>query len=273
MPSFPRHVAFASTQSVSRPARDEEHEAIRNFARHASHCEHCADAHGSYRAGMTLCERGHRYARHVNDLLYSSKGRVFSVLDEYDERGGQQPPAEVEIPHGYESVRSLLKALERGLRLRRYHRHQHSPVPATVLAPAAASSASTTVIVPPPQRAPSAVYYSHVGPRNVVRPRAVPPPPVPTLKRANTITTTTTTAAAAAAASRRPHIEIVEPPYYEMAETATYINRDGSPYQASRRLVDYEYGADDDYYYDDDEVVVYARPRTEAPYWPTGYYR
>jgi hypothetical protein len=266
MPSFPRHVAFAPTQSVSRPARDEEHEAIRNFARHASHCEHCADAHGSYRAGMTLCERGHRYARHVNDLLYSSKGRVFSVLDEYDGRGGQQPPAEVEIPRGYESVRSLLKALERGLRLRRYHRHSHSPVPAA----AAASSASTTVIVPPPQHASPAVYYSHVDPRSVVRPRAVSPPPVPTLKRANTISTTT---AAAAAASRRPHIEIVEPPYYEMAETATYINRDGSPYQGSRQLVDYEYGADDDYYYDNDEVVVYARPRAETQYWPGGYYR
>lgn len=43
---------------------------------------------GTYGAGMTLCERGHRYARRVTELQYSTAATaaVLSVLVKYDGR-------------------------------------------------------------------------------------------------------------------------------------------------------------------------------------------
>lgn len=115
MPAFPsRHVGFAHKNSVSRPPRDEELSAMYNFALHASHCTHCADPYRTFLAGATLCERGHRHARHVAKYIYNKSGHAYSTTD-----GDEYQSVHIEIPQGYEAVRGLLKALEHGLRLRK----------------------------------------------------------------------------------------------------------------------------------------------------------
>ena len=114
MPSFPRHVAFDPNESVSRPASQDELQAVYNYARHASHCDRCADPYRVHLAGKTLCDRGHHYARHVAKHLYLQRGRPCSTVDGHDYRY-----VEVEIPVGCDVVRGLLKAVEHGLRLRR----------------------------------------------------------------------------------------------------------------------------------------------------------
>ncbi len=114
MPSFPRQVAFDLNESVSRPAREDELRAIYNYARHASHCERCAQPYRVHLAGKTLCDRGHHYARNVAQYLYSHGGRPCSTVE-----GHEYQSVEVEIPASCDVVRGLLKALESGLRLRR----------------------------------------------------------------------------------------------------------------------------------------------------------
>ncbi|KAI9752161.1 MAG: hypothetical protein M1815_000685 [Lichina confinis] len=123
MPSFPRKVGFAPNESVSRPASEDELRAVYNYARHASHCDRCADPYRVHLAGKTLCDRGHHYARNVAKHLELQRGRPCSTVDGHDYQS-----VEVEIPVGCDVVRGLLKAIERGLRLRRSKQSSSSAI-------------------------------------------------------------------------------------------------------------------------------------------------
>ncbi|KAL8715725.1 MAG: hypothetical protein Q9220_000392 [cf. Caloplaca sp. 1 TL-2023] len=114
MPSFVRQVDFAPTPAYSRLPRDDELYVIKAFARHASHCSTCARPYEVHRNGGTLCSKGHQRALDVAQYIYNKGGQSFSVVD----RDGNNR-VQVEIPINCEAVRSLLKAMERGLRLRR----------------------------------------------------------------------------------------------------------------------------------------------------------
>lgn len=116
MPSMTRqrHVGFEPTPTVSRQPSEGEANVMRNFARHASHCEECRDPFLTHSQNKTLCDRGHHHARNVAEHLFNKEGRTFSTKD-----GPEYQAIQIEIPHKYDAVRGLLKAIESGLRLRR----------------------------------------------------------------------------------------------------------------------------------------------------------
>ena len=112
MPSFRRQVGFAPAPVYSRLPRDDEAYVIKAYARHAGHCSTCANPYEVHRRGGTLCPKGHQRALDVAQYVYNKGGQAFSTVD----REGNQR-VQIEIPVGCETVRSLLKAMERGLRL------------------------------------------------------------------------------------------------------------------------------------------------------------
>ncbi|KAL8867712.1 MAG: hypothetical protein Q9174_005483, partial [Haloplaca sp. 1 TL-2023] len=114
MPSLVRQVGFAPIPAYSRLPRDDELYVMKAFARHAGHCQSCARPYEVHRNGGTLCSKGHQRALDVAQYIYNKGGQCFSLLD----RDGNNR-VQVEIPANCEAVRSLLKAMERGLRLRR----------------------------------------------------------------------------------------------------------------------------------------------------------
>lgn len=111
MPSFitPRHVLFDLNPGYSRPARDDEAYVMKAWTRHTSHCAQCARPYELYKRGGTLCPKGQQRARAVADYLYNKEGEVYSLVDQE-----RRQSTRVEIPAGCDSVRDLLKALERG---------------------------------------------------------------------------------------------------------------------------------------------------------------
>ena len=109
----PRIVSFGNNISI-RPARDDEGTVMRRFAAHAGRCSLCADPYGTYMRGGTLCDRGHAYARDVGQYIYSKGGRPFSVVD----RKVSDEKVQVEIPASCDAVRGLIKAVDRGLRVK-----------------------------------------------------------------------------------------------------------------------------------------------------------
>lgn len=120
MPSYSRrHVEFDPIVSHSREPRDDEKYVMKVFARHASRCPSCANPYEVHKRGETLCAKGHQRALDVAQYLFNMSGQAYSSVD----REGNQR-IRVEIPAGCDSVRGLLKAIERGLRLRR-----HDPAP------------------------------------------------------------------------------------------------------------------------------------------------
>ncbi|KAI4183762.1 MAG: hypothetical protein LQ346_006244 [Caloplaca aetnensis] len=114
MPSAVRQVDFAPIPAYSRLPRDDELYVMKAFARHASHCSTCARPYEVHRHGGTLCSKGHQRALDVAQYVYYKGGQSFSAID----RDGINR-VQIEIPSNCEAVRSLLKAMERGLRLRR----------------------------------------------------------------------------------------------------------------------------------------------------------
>lgn len=114
MPSAVRQVGFAPIPAYSRLPRDDELYVMKAFARHASHCSACARPYEVHRQGGTLCSKGHQRALDVAQYIYYKGGQSFSAID-HDGNNRIQ----VEIPANCEAVRGLLKAMERGLRLRR----------------------------------------------------------------------------------------------------------------------------------------------------------
>ncbi|KAL8724357.1 MAG: hypothetical protein Q9166_007993 [cf. Caloplaca sp. 2 TL-2023] len=114
MPSAVRQVDFAPIPAYSRLPRDDELYVMKAFARHAGHCSTCARPYEVHRTGGTLCPKGHQRALDVAQYIYNKGGQSFSLID----RDGNNY-VQIEIPANCEAVRSLLKAMERGLRLRR----------------------------------------------------------------------------------------------------------------------------------------------------------
>ena len=238
MPSFPRRVAFKSTESAIRPGRDNELHAMYNYARHASHCERCRDAYQTHRAGKSICDRGHQHARAVAKLLYSEGGRPYSTTDSED--------VEVEIPLAYEPTRKLLRALEKGLRLGR---------------------SNTTIGATAPPAPPSKAVISY-GRHPAVdeRPSTRRVVQLSRTASSNSKTTTTTAAAAAPKKPSRPKVEIVEPPRGSSRDDrkVIYVNRDGTVYRPTERYFDNNDDGDDD---DEAEIIVYASPHSTSSYY------
>ena len=115
MASPSRQVGFAPiTATYSRLPHDDELYVMKAFARHASHCSTCARPYEVYRKGGSLCSKGHQRARDVSQYVVNKAGQPFSVVDLEDDHRVQ-----MEIPADCIVIRELLKALERGLRLRR----------------------------------------------------------------------------------------------------------------------------------------------------------
>lgn len=112
MPSFQPRVSFMPTPVYSRQPRDDEAYVMRAFARHASHCDSCNDPYAVHRSGRTLCPKGHQRALDVAQYVYNKRGKAYSLVDH---EGNQR--VQIEIPTGCDSVRSLLNAMERGLRI------------------------------------------------------------------------------------------------------------------------------------------------------------
>lgn len=134
MPSYQRQVGFAPTPAYSRLPRDDEAYVMKSFARHASHCSSCAHPYDVHRRGGILCSKGHQRAVDVAQYIYNSGGQAYSLVDH---EGNQR--MQVEIPLGCEAVRELLKAIERGLRLRHkapmfsYDQTYHVPIRHSVI--------------------------------------------------------------------------------------------------------------------------------------------
>ena len=112
MGSFKPRISFNPTPAYSRLPHDDEAYVMKAFARHASHCTSCAEPYEVHKRGGTLCPKGHQRALDVAQYVYNKGGKAYSLVD----REGSQR-VQIEIPAGCESVRSLLKAMERGLRI------------------------------------------------------------------------------------------------------------------------------------------------------------
>ena len=87
---------------------------MKAFAHHASHCSACAHPYEVHRKGGSLCSKGHQRALDVAQYVFNKAGQTFSVVDLEGNRRVQ-----MEIPVDCAVVRELLKATERGLRIRR----------------------------------------------------------------------------------------------------------------------------------------------------------
>lgn len=115
MPSRVRQVGFASIPATySRLPRDDELFVMKAFANHCSHCDQCAHPYENHLRSKPLCSKGHQRAVDVAQYLFNKAGKAFSVVDLNGNKRMQ-----VEIPVDCAVVRDLLKAMERGLRLRR----------------------------------------------------------------------------------------------------------------------------------------------------------
>lgn len=113
----PKAVAFplgsSPVTSVSRPLSNAERWTLYHFESHARLCETCLDPYEVHRADSRLCLAGHKLGQDVASVLYS-KHRARDVYDASTR--ASRKPVKVELPHDYEEVRSLLRAMERSLR-------------------------------------------------------------------------------------------------------------------------------------------------------------
>ena len=110
--SSARRVSFSEKNDYSRLPRDDEMYVLKAFSRHAKKCSSCFDPYRVYREGGTLCSKGHQRALDVAQYVYNKGGVAYSVVD-----GERSQRVQIEIPSECEAVRSLLKAMERGLRV------------------------------------------------------------------------------------------------------------------------------------------------------------
>lgn len=100
--------------TYSRLPHDDELYVMNAFARHARHCLVCVHPYEVHRKGGSLCSEGHRRALDLAQYIFSKSGRAYSVVDLDGNR-----LVEMEISNDLVVVRELLRAMERGLRLRR----------------------------------------------------------------------------------------------------------------------------------------------------------
>ena len=127
---MPDRVEFVpASNTICRPARDDERGVMQRFAAHASHCTYCEDPYCVYMKGGTLCERGHAHARDVAQYIYSKGGKAYLVID----RSATEARVQIEILAKCDAIRVLLKAVDQGLKVRgpglEACRHPRSDIP------------------------------------------------------------------------------------------------------------------------------------------------
>ncbi|KAI9682369.1 MAG: hypothetical protein M1817_000423 [Caeruleum heppii] len=240
MPLFPtsphpNQVSFLTQPTLCRPPTTPENSAIHAFARHASHCRHCQDPYLAHLSGGTLCERGSRRARAVVRYLYlDSTGRTCSTYA--DEEGDGYSVVRVEIPYGCDSVRGLLKAVERGLRFEQRSSTKSNSKPKSRYTTKPIVSYDKTYLVK--SRTPKTSEQRE--------------------------TTTITTTSVPSKRSRRPQVEIVDypsspslvsPSVSRHSERVVYVDERGNPFDLANQL-----GLDDSSQAGDGVDVVYAAP-------------
>lgn len=91
---------------------------MKKFADHAYNCASCYDPMTIHMEGGQLCHRGHKLARKVAKALYETAEEKYRVSNPSSRRLDGKAMIEVSIPRGCEVVRSLLKAMECGLKVR-----------------------------------------------------------------------------------------------------------------------------------------------------------
>jgi hypothetical protein len=112
MPSVVRQVNFSPTPLYSRLPRDDELYVMTTFASHAKRCGQCARPYDVFLEHGTLCEKGLGLAKDVAQYVYNRDGKAYSLVDSQGNRSMQ-----IEIPHGCQVIRQLLKAIEHGMQL------------------------------------------------------------------------------------------------------------------------------------------------------------
>jgi hypothetical protein len=103
-----------ASNTICRPARDDERYVMRCFAAHTAHCSRCEDPCRVYMTDGTLCERGYGYARDVAQYVYSKDGKAYSVID----RSATDARVQIEIPAKYDAIRGLLRVMGEVLKAR-----------------------------------------------------------------------------------------------------------------------------------------------------------
>lgn len=112
--SSQRIVGFASEVQSIREPRQDELSVISHFARHADRCPYCHDPYAAYIQDKSLCDRGIGLAKDVANYLYAKGGKPFSIVDR---QSGDR--VQVQIPAGMEAVSLLIKAIDRGMVLKK----------------------------------------------------------------------------------------------------------------------------------------------------------
>lgn len=112
--SSQRIVGFASEVQSIRQPREDELSVISHFARHADRCPYCHDPYAAYIQDKSLCDRGISLAKDVCNYLYAKGGKPFSIVDR---QSGDR--VQVQIPAGMEAVSLLIKAISRGMVLKK----------------------------------------------------------------------------------------------------------------------------------------------------------
>ncbi len=121
-----QHVRFTPEPVYSRLPRLDEKYVMERFHRHAIGCKNCHDPYYAHISGATLCDRGHMLAQDVARYMFSERGRAYSMID----RESLRQRVQVEIPPRFDTVRGLLRAASRGLRIQKppptvSHDHNH----------------------------------------------------------------------------------------------------------------------------------------------------
>lgn len=125
---------------------------MKAFTRHCARCSTCSDPYALHPSGGSLCSKGLQRARDVTQYVFNKAGHAFSVVD----LAGNQR-CQVEIPADCDAVRKLLKAVERGFRLR----------PSSSSSSSSPSSSPTTSFVPRKERLTSYDENYYVAPRRL----------------------------------------------------------------------------------------------------------
>ncbi|EME89301.1 uncharacterized protein MYCFIDRAFT_210049 [Pseudocercospora fijiensis CIRAD86] len=105
--------APSSNNGSSRPLTSIEAWSLYHFEIHARQCRDCYDPYDVYKKRRSLCEVGHGLASDVACHVYYQSGDIYSCSK------GDSELVRVEIPHGYDHTRLLLKAFDRKLRSHR----------------------------------------------------------------------------------------------------------------------------------------------------------
>ncbi|KAJ5513234.1 hypothetical protein N7463_002786 [Penicillium fimorum] len=110
---MPAPIETIDPLAVVRDLYDDEKLVVKDFERHASHCNSCSHAVQTYKDGLALCELGNRHARALHKYLYSQSGKHYSTVDLESGKSTQ-----VKLPRDVFATRELLTALEQGMHIR-----------------------------------------------------------------------------------------------------------------------------------------------------------